>query len=276
MSATFLILFREVLEMALILGIIMAATRGVAGRMRWIGLGLLGGLLGSLAIAISADRISEAMEGMGQEMFNGGILLAASFMIGWTVVWMKKHGRELAQKMKQVGQAVKDGEMPLYSVSVVVALSMWREGAEIVLFMTGVLATTEESLLAIMMAGIAGAACAGMLGALIYLGLIQLSSKHMFTVTGWLLVLVACGMAAQSAAFFSAAGALPELANPLWDTSWLLSDESWLGSALKPLIGYTAQPTGMQALWYAAAFCLIAVAMKLSSRPAVSQRPAAA
>lgn len=250
MLATAIILFREVLEISLILSVVLVATRGIPGRMRWIWLGIGGGALGSALIALFAQNIASAMEGVGQEVFNACILLAAAAMIGWTVIWMQTHGRELSAKFNNVGKSVREGETPLYVLAVVISLSIWREGAEIVLFMTGILSTTQDSLLSIMTGGMLGAVAAATIGLLIYFGLLKLSVRHLFSTTGILLTLLAAGLTAQAAGYLSAAGLIPDLIPELWDTSAILSTENLLGSIAHSLLGYTERPSGVQLLFY--------------------------
>jgi len=267
MIQSFIILFREVLEISIILSIIMAATRGVPNRLRFVGLGVAGGVVGASIIAYFAQSISNAMEGMGQEFFNAGILAVAVLMIGWTVVWMQTHGREIAQKMKQVGSAVKSGDASLYSLAVVVSLAMWREGAEIVLFMTGILATSTEPMVSIIMGGLAGAALATVIGAALYFGLIRLSTKYLFLVTSWLLILLACGMSAGVAGYLNAADMLPALGQ-MWDSSWLLSQDSVLGKILHAMLGYSERPSGIQLIFFATTLGIILFLQKLTKRTA--------
>lgn len=263
MIPAFIISFREFLEIAIIITIILAATRGVAGRSKWIIIGLAGGLAGAVLVAVFAQAISDAMEGVGQEIFNAAILAVAVLMIIWTVVWMQSHGRALAHKMKEVGKAVTDGDVPLYSLAVVVSLAMWREGAEIVLFMAGIISSSQESIFSIMTGGIAGAGSAILIGVLLYFGLIRLSSKHLFLVTGWLLILLACGMSAQIAGYLNAADMLPTLGNT-WDSGWLLSQNSVLGKILSAMLGYSERPTIMQLIFYAATLIIIFSLIKLT------------
>lgn len=257
MVASFLIFFREILEIAIILTIILAATRGVPGKWRWIGAGMAAGVAGSFVVAGFADAISEWMEGMGQEWFNGIVLSLAAIMIGWTVVWMKSHGRALAQHIRYVGEQVRDGALPLYSVATVVALAMWREGAEIVLFMYGLLASSQEPLAALVAGGAAGSLVAAAIGFVLYFGLVKLSTKHLFSVSGWLLVFVAAGMSAQAAGYFIAADLLPELVPAVWDSGHLLSENSIAGKILHALIGYSERPSAMQLLWYVGTVAVI-------------------
>ncbi len=252
MIPALIIVFREVLEIAIILSIVMAATRGVCGRGKFVALGMGGGVAGAALVALFASNISDALEGIGQEVFNGAVLLLASAMIAWTTIWMQTHGREISQKIKHVGSCVREGSLPLMSIAVVVALSMWREGAEIALFMMGILSTSNESIPAILGGALAGGVIAAALGTLIYFGLITLSNKHLFSVTGWMLILLASGMAAAGAGYLVAADVLPALVPQLWDSSAILSEGSILGKVLHAMFGYSERPSGIQLVFYIA------------------------
>src|SRR4249920_1537526 len=87
-SAAALIVFREVLEAALIIGIVLAASRGVPGRGTIAAGGILAGAIGAIVVAALAGKIADAMSGIGQEVLNAGILGAAVLMLGWHNVWM--------------------------------------------------------------------------------------------------------------------------------------------------------------------------------------------
>lgn len=252
MYASAIIWFREILEIAIILTVIMAAARGVKGRNLWVGLGLLGGIIGSLIVAYFTDTIADAMEGVGQEVFNAAILFVAVLMIGWTVIWMSTHGRELAIKLKEVGNKVQEGELPLTALAVVIALCVWREGAEIALFMYGIASTTEEPMMNLILGSAGGALAAGTIGILMYLGLLKLSIKHFFRVTGWLLILLACGLSAQATGYLVSADVLPAIVYQMWDTSFILSGDSLLGKILHALIGYSPRPSAMELIAYGA------------------------
>ncbi len=273
MFSAAIITFREVLEIAIILSIIMAATRGLPGRNRWVGLGLLGGVMGALLVAVFADSIASSLEGSGQEIFNGVILLIAVLMIGWTVIWMQRHGREMAQHLKRVGHEVRDGVKPLYALAVVVSLAMWREGAEIALFLYGIVSSGQESAVSVAIGGLAGGATAAVVGVLMYFGLLRIPVKHFFAVTSGLLILLACGISAQAAGFFVAAGLLPELVPVLWDSSALLSQSSALGRILHALLGYTERPSGMQLCFYLVTLGVILVLERIIKKKTL--RPAA-
>src|SRR5690349_21730539 len=140
MLGSALIVFREVLEAALVIGIACAATRGVPARNRWVAGGIAAGIAGACLVALFAEGIAGWAEGMGQEIFNAGVLLLAVGMLGWHNVWMARHGREMAQQMSALGASVQSGTRPLYALGAVIALAVLREGSEVVLFLYGIAA----------------------------------------------------------------------------------------------------------------------------------------
>src|SRR5664279_4388380 len=182
MLGALIIVFREVIEAGLIVGIVMAATRGVPTRDRWIGVGIGGGVLGAAVVAIFAGAISQAFEGAGQELFNASILGIAVVMLMWHNAWMARHGREIAAEMRSIGTAVSEGARPLTALAVVVGLAVLREGSEVVLFLYGIFAsgTSGTSLLLGGVLGIAGGAA---FTALTYFGLLAIPNRHIFSVT---------------------------------------------------------------------------------------------
>jgi high-affinity iron transporter len=270
-----IIVFREVIEAGLIVGIVMAATRGVAGRGRWVNIGIIAGVLGAAVVAMFANVISEAFQGAGQELFNASVLGGAVIMLMWHNAWMARHGREIADEMRRVGTAVSEGAKPLTALAVVVGLAVLREGSEVVLFLYGIMVsgTSVSSMLAGSALGIAAGAA---FSALTYFGLLAIPNRYIFSVTSWLIALLAAGMAAQAVHFLNNAGWLVAFDRTVWDTSWLLSEGSVLGRFFHALIGYTERPTEMQLMVYAATLIAMFALMRLA-RPAPRPRlPAAA
>lgn len=262
MLATGLIVFREVLEAALIIGIVLAASQGVKRRGRWVSAGAAGGVLLAGLVAAFAGEIAGALEGNGQELFNAAVLFAAVAMLGWHNVWMGRHGRELAVEAGDVGKAVLAGTRPIYALALVVGLAVAREGSEVVLFLYGILAGQPLDRWAFAAGCLLGFAAGAGAGAALYFGLLRIPLRHLFTVTSWLILLLAAGMASQGAAFLVQANLLPALGNAVWDTSFLLTDTSMLGRVLHTLIGYVAQPAGIQVVFYVATLAIIGSLMR--------------
>jgi high-affinity iron transporter len=263
MPAIALLVFREVLEAALIITIVCAATRGVARRGRYVGGGIALGVLGALAVARCAGLLADALSGVGQEVFNAGVLLLAVAMIGWHVVWMASHGRELARDMKAVGSAVQSGSRSLAMLLTVVALAVLREGSEVVLFLYGMVAGGADGVIAGLALGVSGGVAVGFA---LYFGLLRIPLRYFFSATTGMLVLLAAGLASTAARFLVQANLLPALGARTWDLSWLLSNGSLLGKTLGVLIGYDAAPAGIQLLFYGVTLLLLLAGMRWVAR----------
>jgi high-affinity iron transporter len=267
MLAALVIVFREVFEAGLVVGIVMAVTAGVAGRAYWIAGGVIAGVLGACVVALFTSGLSELFGGNGQELFNASILGFAVLMLTWHNVWMARHGRELVAELRAAGEAVVAGSKSLLALAIVVAIAVLREGSEVVLFLYGVAAAQGGASWAMVAGGIAGLVLGASVCLLTYLGLITIPTRYLFSVTSALIALLAAGMAAQAIAFLEQANIVTALDQTVWDTSWILSDSSFLGRALHTLIGYVDQPTAMQLVVYAMTLFIIMVLMRLFSSP---------
>ena len=266
MFSAAIIVFRESLEALLIISIMVAATRGVAQRGKWIAGGVLLGLLGSGLVASAMETISNLADGMGQELFNVTILLVAVAMLAWHNIWMASHGRELAQQMKNTARSVAEGQSARSVILVVIALAVLREGSETVLFLYGVATGSEHGLRDTLVGGGLGLASGGLVAGLMYWGLLRIPVKHFFTVTGLMVLLLAASMASQAARLLVQADLLPSLGAPLWDSSALLAQTTPLGTILHGLIGYETQPAGMQVLVYVLVLVAIGSGMRWVAR----------
>ena len=267
MLASLLIVFREVLEAGLIVGIVLAATQGIARRGRWIGSGIVAGVFGAAALAAFAGAVSNALAGNGQEVFNATILIVAVVMLSWHNIWMASHGRQLAREMQAFGHAVATGERSMPAMAVVVAIAVLREGAEVVLFLYGIAAATHAGPAPMLAGGALGVLAGGFVSWLMYRGLLAIPLRRLFDVTGLLIALLAAGMAGQAAAILAEANLIPAWGWQLWDTSWLLSDGSLLGRALKALVGYSDRPIGVQLLAWGVTLITLLTATRLVQRP---------
>ena len=267
MLAALVIVFREVFEAGLVVGIVMAVTAGVAGRAYWIAGGVIAGVLGACVVALFTSGLSELFGGNGQELFNASILGFAVLMLTWHNVWMARHGRELVAELRAAGEAVVAGSKSLLALAIVVAIAVLREGSEVVLFLYGVAAAQGGASWAMVAGGIAGLVLGASVCLLTYLGLITIPTRYLFGVTSALIALLAAGMAAQAITFLEQANIVTALDQTVWDTSWILSDSSFLGRALHTLIGYVDQPTAMQLVVYAMTLFIIMVLMRLFSSP---------
>jgi len=250
MFSTAIIVFRETLEAALVVSIIMVASYGVAGRGLWVGSGAALGFAGACLLAVFAGAITAAAEGIGQELLDATILMVAVIMLGWHTVWMSQHGREISREMGEVGKAVAAGDRPLYALAVAAGAAVLREGSETVLFLYGIASAGEDSTGEILSGALLGGAAGIGAGLLLYRGLLSIPMRYLFGVTNAMILLLTAGLAAQAAGFLVQADIIPALGGPVWDTTGILSEKSLLGKVLHSLVGYEARPSGVQVLCY--------------------------
>ncbi len=262
MLASLLIVFREVIEAGLIVGIVLAASKGVPRRSLWVIYGVAGGVLGACLVAGFAGEIETLFEGSGQELFNATILLLAVCMLTWHNVWMAGHGREMAREMRHMGREVAAGQRTLAALAIVVGVAVLREGSEVVLFLYGIASQPGTTNAELLVGGALGLAAGAATSALMYYGLLAIPAHKLFRVTSGLITLLAAGMAAQAILFIQQAGYLEVFTGTVWDTSWLLPEGGpgflgIVGRLLHTLIGYSDAPNGAQLMAYCATILAI-------------------
>lgn len=267
MFGTAIIVFREVLEAAIIIGIVAAATRDVPRRNHWLAAGLLFGLIGSGIVAASTETIASFASGVGQELFNAIVLSIAVLMLAWHNIWMSSHGAELATHASSVGTNISEGRSEVSILLVVVGLAVLREGSETVLFLYSISASEGSGVNIMVTGGLIGLMAGVAIGYTIYAGLLRIPMHWFFTATSVLVLLLAAGMASTAARFLIQAELIPSLVSPLWDTSLALPENGLLGMLLHSLIGYDARPAGMQVIFYVTVFAAISIGMKWMGKP---------
>ncbi len=249
MLSTAIVVFREVLEAALVIGIVLAATQEMPYRRFWVSLGFMGGLAGAGLVALFAGTIAQAAFGMGQELFNALVLSLAVCMLGWHTVWMSHHVQQLSVQVRALRQAIVEEAGAAKMLALFIALAILREGSEVVLFLYG-LSVESGGALNLLLGGLIGLALGVLVGLFLYLGILRFSTKHLFTVTSWMILLLAAGMASQAANYLVQADWLNPLYTNVWDSSAILPEGSLLGGVLHTLIGYEDRPSALQILVY--------------------------
>lgn len=270
MLSTFVIVFRETLEAALIVSIVLASSKGISGRTGWVAGGVLAGLAGAAIVAFFASGLSDLFDGNGTELFNAVVLLIAVAMLAWHQIWMSAHAAELVGESRAVGKAVKEGAKPLSALAIICAIAVLREGSETVLFLYGIAIEGKLGVATMLQGGALGVIAAALVGGLFYAGLLSVPLKQIFRVTGVIIILLAAGLAAQAAAFLVQAGYLPALGYDIWNTSEILPQTNPVGFLLHILVGYVARPEGIQIAAYVATVVLIVTASAMVRRSQAS------
>jgi len=249
-----LVVFREIVEICLILSIVVCAAKNMPKLKALLASGFALGIIGSILIALSINTISDSLEGVGQEVFNASILFITAAFIYAMLLYMKTHAREMKSKFEAKSHS-------FWGLLFVVAFTIFREGSEIVLFSYSYLLSSgsiSELIIGISLGTLAGA----MFGGLLYLGMCTIAPQKMFAVINWVLIFVIAGLIVQGMDYLVAADLISAMTTPLWDSSWLISENGMLGSILHNLFGYSSNPSGIQLITYSSSLLFLVVSYK--------------
>jgi len=260
MLGTFLITWREALEAALIVGILLTYLDRIGQRrhFRYVYHGILWAVAASVGFAYLSSFVSLFFEDSGKELFDAGIMLVATGVLTYMVVWMHHSARELKGEIQtRTDQAVSKGK--LWAIAVLAFVGVFREGIETVLFLWGLflqgggLLTTSI----LVSGGLLGIGVAVLMAWLFFKGFGHLDLRVFFKITGILLLFIAAGLAASAAGKLVQAEILSPIVYEVWDTSWLLDQHGLIGSVLAGLFGYRSNPSLLEVLVYSLYFPLV-------------------
>ena len=274
MLVAFLIMLREGMEAALIVGIV-ASYLKQTGRQRfmphvWLGV-VLAALL-CLALGIVINVTSGEFPQRQQELFEGIVALVAVVILTSMVFWMRKAARSIkAQLHDSIETALKSGDRGAWALVGMAFFAVGREGLESVFFL---LATFQQDVgLGVPVGAILGLAAAVGIGAAITYGGMRLDLRRFFRWTGVFIIFVAGGLLAGGLRAFHEAGLWNSLQERAFDLSAILPADSIVGTLLTGLLGYQDSPTVGEVLVYLL-FMIPALVLFLSQgRPVPVVRP---
>lgn len=250
MGVTFVVTLREAFEAALLLGIVYTYLDKIGARRHW-GYVTTGGILGlaaSVAMGVAVVFASGPLLDLGPDLVTVAVIFFAVTLLTWHGWWMRRRARDLKG---DVQRRIDDAEATqrLWLVGLIAFTGVFREGAETVLFLWGLMSEVGVGGLGGLAGGVFGVGTAGVLGWAIFRGGRRLSLPHFFNVTSVLLMLVAAGLCSTGVGKLQALGLLPAT-DTLWDSSWLLGDDGVIGGFLGGLVGYRARPTVFEVAAY--------------------------
>jgi high-affinity iron transporter len=267
MGATFIVTLREAFEAALVLGIIYSYLEKVGARdgVRYLTRGGLLGLLASVAMGIGVGYLSGPLLDIGPDLITLVVIFAAVGLLTWHAWWMQQHARLIkSQVQHRIDEARASNR--LWVVGLIAFTSVFREGAETVLFLWGIV-SEEGAGWGSLIGGIAGIVGAAALGWAVFRGGQRLSLQRFFSVTTVFIMLLAAGLLSRGIGRLQGMGFLP-FSEPVWNTSWLLSDGSVAGGFLSGLVGYRAQPTLPEVFAYVAYVVIVGLILFARRAPA--------
>ena len=250
MGAAFVVTLREAFEAALLLGIVYTYLDRVQARAHagWVTLGAVGGLVASVAMGIAVSYLSGPLLDLGPDLVAASVMLLAAAALTWHGWWMGRHAGEIqGVVLRQVDDA--QAGRRVWALALIAFTGVFREGAETVLFLWGLMSQAAVAGWSGAIAGTLGVATAAGLGWLVFRGARRVPLRYFFAGTSALLLLVAAGLVSAGVGRLEGLGFLPP-SPTAWDTSWLLDDRSLVGSFLGGLVGYRARPSILEALIY--------------------------
>ncbi len=264
-----IVVFRECLEIAFLLGVIMAATRPVQNSKIYIIMGTMIGIVCAAVFALFARSITSSFGEMGDEIFDASIILITSIIISWTVVWMQGYTKKVRKNLSKLSDEIATGVSSKFMLVAVVATAILREAAEIILFVYSISSAdninSNDYIIGLGLGAIVGLT----VGTIIYKGLIKYAGKYIFKISTILLILIAAGLSGEAAGILTSSGIIEIFNEQLWDTSWLVSNASVTGKTLNIITGYDARPNGLQITFYFATIILTIAMIKLQSKSTI-------
>lgn len=253
MLIAFLIMLREGIEAALIVGIIAGFLKqaGHTDLMPKVWLGVILAALLCLALGWGIHRATGEIPQKQQEFVVGIIGLVAVVMLTYMVLWMKKAAKSMKQQLHDsVQTALNQGRGQGWALVGMAFLAVAREGLESVFFLLAVFQQSPDASMPV--GAVAGLLAAALIGGLVYRGGMRLNLSRFFRWTGAFLILVAAGLLAGSLRALHEAGVWNHLQSVVFDTSAYLHEDSPLGVLLGGFFGYTHRPTqGELLVWFA-------------------------
>ncbi len=275
MFIPFLIMLREGVEAALIVGIIASylAQTGRPDALRSVWLGVGAACLICVAAGIGLELAAAEFPQKAQEGFEAVVGVLAAIILTAMVFWMRKAAMSIKASLHgQVDGALARAGGGGLALAGIAFLAVAREGLESVVFLMAAFSQEDVGWSAPL------GACLGLLTALV-VGIVifrfgrRLDLRRFFRWTGVLILFVAAGLLAGALRSAHEAGLWNHFQTIAYDLSETLPVDSLGGTLLSGLFGYRDTPSIGELFLYLA-YLVPALALFLRARP--SSRPAAA
>ncbi len=261
MLAAGLITFREGLEAALIVGIVLGylIKIGQHRQVRYAWAGVLAAFAVSIAATIGLQIIGASLEEPYEQIFEGSMMLLAVIILTWMIFWMRYQGRFMKRDLERKVQSTLATGTTL-GIFGLAFVAVFREGIETALFLSASAFATDA--MTTLLGSILGLALAIAAGYAIYALSMRLNIKMFFDVTSILLLVFAAGLFAHAVHEFQEIGWLPVLTVQAWNLEALLPNSSAVGSILRALVGYNDSPSMLEVVAYVTYWVVILLAIR--------------
>jgi high-affinity iron transporter len=266
MLGTFIITWRETIEAALIVGILLTylAKIGQSKQFRFVYWGIVWAVIACLIFAGLSEFLAGFFKDIGQDVFEACILFVAAAVLTHMVVWMHHNSREIKGQLQQQAELAITKQR-MWALATLAFIGVFREGVETVLFLWGLFLQggRPESLILPVAGGFLGVGVGVLMTWVFFKGFGHLDLRPFFRVSGIILIFIAAGMLSSAIGKLVMAGLVSPLLEPIWNTSWLLNERSFFGSLVAGIFGYRSNPSLIQALFYLLYFLFVMVWLRL-------------
>jgi len=256
MFTGFLLSFREGLEAALIIGILLGTLKKLnrIKQQKFIWLGTGTAILLSILAAIILNYIGATFEGRSEEIFEGITMLLAASILTWVIIWMQSQSQSINKKLEVdvKSAALKDNGFALFSL---VFLSVFREGVELAIFLTAAAISSENT--QVIIGAMLGLTAVVILAILLFRNLFKLDLAKFFRVSSIVLIFFAAGLVAHGVHELNEVGIIPSIIEHVWDINNIFDERSTVGEFLKTLVGYNGNPSFTEVVAYLLYFLVI-------------------
>lgn len=257
--------FREFLEISILLSLFGAFASNIKNFRSLFFSGILLGAIGAGVIALFTEQISDTLDGMGHEIFMGCVVLFTSLLICSTLIWMKGYSQKLKTRIAEFNEGYDESLSSKIMIISLIATTIFREGSEIVLILYSISAIDGASSILYIQGFFLGAVLGISFGVGLYYGVFRFAAKYIFSVCSFIMTFIAAGLAAEAAKIFASVGLIEIFTDPLWNTSFIVSDDSTLGKILNVMMGYTAKPSGIELIFYLSTLSIIFISSQFFS-----------
>lgn len=258
MIATLVIFMREGIEASMIVAILLAYLNRIGQRryFREVFIGVGAALALAAGGGIAAYLTIRQYDGSNvQTIFETGTYLLAAVVLTYMTFWMRGHARGLSGELRaRTDAALTRGART--GLALLAFQAVGREGLETVVFTLAIVFSTSTQ--GALLGAVVGLVISLAIAFVIYRLGHRLNLSRFFTVIGALLMFFAAGLLADAVQNMQELGWLNFLAQPLWHTGGVLSEDGTLGDIAHSFVGYADSPTALQLLVYV---CYLAVVL---------------
>jgi high-affinity iron transporter len=272
--------FREGLEATLVIVIILVYLKKTkqSAYNRYVYIGAMLAILTSVIFAFIFSLVFGGFTGILEEIFEGTTFIVSGILIVTLVLWVSKEGPKMRANLeKKVEKSIQREKV--FSISILTFVIIIREGIELVLLLTGSASIGSINQLTIILGSTIGLGLSVIIGMLAFYGIKTIDLSKFFRATNIILIFFAAGLITYGVHEFIEAGVINPIIGEVWNLKHILPESfpdgnpatpEWLeiiGSLLKALFGYNANPSLLEVIIYPSLLISIGlVSLKLWKR----------